>query len=85
MLLCFESVFAAVSGVVFGMDAVTLRLVAGASLIFGGTLIIELLPAGGHDEPPAAPAPTDGAGATYADAAHRAPASDFGHNPRRDG
>jgi drug/metabolite transporter (DMT)-like permease len=54
VLLCFESVFAAVSGVVFGMDVVTLRLVAGASLIFGGTLIIEALPAAGaRNEAPA--------------------------------
>ncbi len=47
VLLCFESVFAAISGVIFGMDIVTLRLITGASLIFSGTLIIELLPGGG--------------------------------------
>ena len=46
VLLCFASVFAAVSGVIFGMDTVTLRMITGASLIFSGTLIIELLPAG---------------------------------------
>ena len=46
VLLCFESVFAAVSGVIFGMDTVTVRMITGASLIFGGTLIIELLPGG---------------------------------------
>jgi len=46
VLLCFESVFAAVSGVIFGMDTVTVRMIAGASLIFSGTLIIELLPGG---------------------------------------
>jgi drug/metabolite transporter (DMT)-like permease len=44
VLLCFESVFAAISGVIFGMDSVTWRLLTGASLIFTGTLIIELLP-----------------------------------------
>ena len=44
VLLCFESVFAAVSGVIFGMDTVTWRLLTGASLIFTGMLIIELLP-----------------------------------------
>ena len=37
VLLCFESVFAAVSGVIFGMDTVTLRMISGASLIFTGT------------------------------------------------
>jgi drug/metabolite transporter (DMT)-like permease len=54
VLLCFESVFAAVSGVVFGMDSVTWRMIVGASLIFSGMLIIELLPAGGRrNEAPA--------------------------------
>jgi drug/metabolite transporter (DMT)-like permease len=48
VLLCFESVFAAVSGVIFGMDSVTWRMMVGASLIFTGMLIIELLPAGGR-------------------------------------
>jgi drug/metabolite transporter (DMT)-like permease len=47
VLLCFESVFAAVAGVMVGMDTLTWRLLTGASLIFGGTLIIELLPGGG--------------------------------------
>ncbi len=46
VLLCFESVFAAVSGVIFGMDTVTWRMITGASLIFTGMLIIELLPGG---------------------------------------
>ena len=56
VLLCFESVFAAVSGVIFGMDTVTLRMILGASLIFSGTLIIELLPGatGGRSEAAAA-------------------------------
>ena len=54
VLLCFESVFAAVAGVVFGMDSVTWRMIVGASLIFTGMLIIELLPAGGRrNEAPA--------------------------------
>lgn len=49
MLLCFESVFAAVSGVIFGLDTVTWRMVTGASLIFTGVLLIELLPGGGGE------------------------------------
>ncbi len=54
VLLCFESVFAAVSGVIFGMDSVTWRMIVGASLIFTGMLIIELLPGGGRrNEAPA--------------------------------
>jgi drug/metabolite transporter (DMT)-like permease len=44
VLLCLESVFSAVFGVVFGMDTLTWRLLAGAGLIFGGVLIIETLP-----------------------------------------
>jgi drug/metabolite transporter (DMT)-like permease len=57
VLLCFESVFAAFFGIVFGMDSVTVRLIVGASLILSGTMIIELLPAAGggsgEPEPPA--------------------------------
>jgi drug/metabolite transporter (DMT)-like permease len=49
VLLCFESVFAAVSGVIFGLDTVTWRMVTGASLIFTGMLLIELLPGGGGE------------------------------------
>jgi drug/metabolite transporter (DMT)-like permease len=49
VLLCFESVFAAVSGVIFGLDTVTWRMVTGASLIFTGVLLIELLPGGGGE------------------------------------
>ena len=51
VLLCFESVFGAVFGIVFGMDSITWRLIAGAGLIFGGVLIIELLPARGRPKP----------------------------------
>ena len=50
MLLCFESVFAAVSGVIVGLDTVTWRMLTGASLIFGGMLLIELLPGAGGAE-----------------------------------
>jgi drug/metabolite transporter (DMT)-like permease len=50
VLLCFESVFAAFFGIIFGMDSVTVRLIVGASLILSGTLIIELLPGGGTPE-----------------------------------
>jgi drug/metabolite transporter (DMT)-like permease len=51
VLLCFESVFGAVFGILFGMDSITWRLVGGAALIFCGVLIIELLPIGGRPEP----------------------------------
>ena len=44
VLLCLESVFSAVFGIIFGMDTLTWRLVTGAALIFGGILIIETLP-----------------------------------------
>lgn len=44
ILLGFESVFAAVSGVVIGMDALTWRLLVGGSLMLTGVLIVELLP-----------------------------------------
>jgi len=44
VLLCLESVFSATFGVVFGMDSVTWRLLAGAGLIFSGILVIETLP-----------------------------------------
>lgn len=45
VLLCLESVFSAVFGIIFGMDTVTWRLLTGAGLIFSGILIIETLPA----------------------------------------
>jgi drug/metabolite transporter (DMT)-like permease len=56
VLLCLESVFSAVFGIIFGMDSITWRLVTGAALIFSGILIIEALPArrdavGGRAEP----------------------------------
>lgn len=44
ILLGFESVFAAVAGIVAGMDSVTWRLLAGGSLMLGGVFIIEMLP-----------------------------------------
>ena len=47
VLLCLESVFSAVFGIIFGMDTLTWRLVTGAALIFGGILIIETLPGRG--------------------------------------
>ncbi len=84
VLLCFESVFAAVSGVIFGMDAVTVRLISGASLIFGGTLIIELLPAAGgrHEAPVEALVAIDGGeGRMPGDEPRQAPPPDFGDNP----
>jgi drug/metabolite transporter (DMT)-like permease len=70
VLLCFESVFAAVSGVIFGMDVVTLRLITGASLIFSGTLIIELLPGAGparNEAPAEALVPIEAGGSGTAD------------------
>ena len=51
VLLCLESVFGAVFGIIFGMDSVTWRLVGGAALIFTGILIIELLPVRGTPTP----------------------------------
>jgi drug/metabolite transporter (DMT)-like permease len=47
VLLCLESVFSAVFGIIFGMDTVTWRLITGATLIFSGILIIEAWPARG--------------------------------------
>ena len=44
VLLCLESVFSAVFGIIFGMDTVTWRLVTGATLIFSGIVIIEVWP-----------------------------------------
>jgi drug/metabolite transporter (DMT)-like permease len=44
ILLGFESVFAAITGVIFGMDAVTWRLIIGGSLMLAGVFIVELLP-----------------------------------------
>jgi drug/metabolite transporter (DMT)-like permease len=59
VLLCLESVFGAVFGVLFGMDSVTWRLIGGAGLIFTGILIIELLPAAhGAEVAPVAPGKT---------------------------
>ena len=48
VLLCLESVFGAVFGVMFGMDSVTWRLIGGAGLIFTGIVIIEALPTPGR-------------------------------------
>jgi drug/metabolite transporter (DMT)-like permease len=44
ILLGFESVFAAVAGIVAGMDSVTWRLLVGGSLMLTGVFIVELLP-----------------------------------------
>jgi drug/metabolite transporter (DMT)-like permease len=44
ILLGFESVFAAIAGIVAGMDSVTWRLLVGGSLMLAGVLIVELLP-----------------------------------------
>jgi drug/metabolite transporter (DMT)-like permease len=44
VLLCLESVFSALFGVIFGMDSVTWRLLAGAGLILTGILVLETLP-----------------------------------------
>jgi drug/metabolite transporter (DMT)-like permease len=45
VLLCLESVFSAVFGIIFGMDTLTWRLLTGATLIFSGIVIIEVWPA----------------------------------------
>jgi drug/metabolite transporter (DMT)-like permease len=44
ILLGFESVFAALTGVIVGMDEVTWRLLVGGSLMLVGVFIVELLP-----------------------------------------
>ncbi len=44
ILLGFESVFAALAGILFGMDSVTWRLLLGGSLMLTGVLIVELMP-----------------------------------------
>lgn len=44
ILLGFESVFAALTGVLVGMDDVTWRLLLGGSLMLVGVFIVELLP-----------------------------------------
>jgi drug/metabolite transporter (DMT)-like permease len=44
ILLGFESVFAAIAGVIAGMDSVTWRLLVGGSLMLAGVFIVELLP-----------------------------------------
>ncbi|MEI6449598.1 MAG: EamA family transporter, partial [Actinomycetes bacterium] len=44
ILLGFESVFAALAGIAFGMDSVTWRLLVGGSLMLTGVFIVELLP-----------------------------------------
>ena len=44
ILLGFEAVFAALAGIIAGMDSVTWRLVVGGSLMLTGVLIVELLP-----------------------------------------
>jgi drug/metabolite transporter (DMT)-like permease len=46
ILLGFESVFAAIAGVVAGMDVVTVRLLVGGALMMTGVFIVELLPSG---------------------------------------
>lgn len=44
IVLGFESVFAALAGIIAGMDSVTWRLLVGGSLMLAGVLIVELLP-----------------------------------------
>ena len=44
ILLGFESVFAAIAGIIAGMDTVTWRLLVGGSLMLTGVFIVELLP-----------------------------------------
>jgi drug/metabolite transporter (DMT)-like permease len=46
ILLGFESVFAALAGILAGMDSVTWRLLVGGSLMLTGVFIVELLPTG---------------------------------------
>ena len=44
ILLGFESVFAALAGIIAGMDSVTWRLLVGGSMMLTGVFIVELLP-----------------------------------------
>jgi drug/metabolite transporter (DMT)-like permease len=44
ILLGFESVFAAIAGIIAGMDSVTWRLLVGGSMMLAGVFIVELLP-----------------------------------------
>ena len=44
ILLGFEAVFAALAGIIVGMDSVTWRLLVGGSLMLTGVLVVELLP-----------------------------------------
>ena len=46
ILLGFESVFAALAGILTGMDSVTWRLLVGGSLMLTGVFVVELLPSG---------------------------------------
>ena len=68
ILLGFESVFAAIAGLIFGMDTLTWRLMVGGSLMITGVLIIELLPAKGsgleHEAAPGALLPVDSGAAS---------------------
>jgi drug/metabolite transporter (DMT)-like permease len=60
ILLGFESVFAAIAGIVAGMDSVTWRLLVGGGMMLTGVFIVELLPgrSGAPDPAPtAAPDP----------------------------
>ena len=52
VILGLEGLFAAAFGLVFGMDVLTWRFVAGAAFILAGVLVIELVPSRG-DGPPA--------------------------------
>jgi drug/metabolite transporter (DMT)-like permease len=64
ILLGFESVFAAVAGIIAGMDSVTWRLLVGGSLMLTGVFIVELLPGSRAivDEIEAEEGPADTAG-----------------------
>jgi drug/metabolite transporter (DMT)-like permease len=44
ILLGFESVFAATTGILVGMDLITWRLLVGGLLMLAGVLVVELLP-----------------------------------------
>jgi drug/metabolite transporter (DMT)-like permease len=52
IILGLESLFAAIAGILFGMDTLTWRLAGGAVLILAGILVIELLPARGEHRAP---------------------------------
>jgi len=53
VILGLEGLFAGIFGVVFGLDALTLRFTLGATLILAGVIVIEAVPGRGGEPNPA--------------------------------